>query len=178
MIGDHLLILMIQHQDIPSRSKIETILKACNLQACPHLQLGNSRIAHSYNPRHCFSGERRTVGKIVKCRQTQCITFVAFNYPAKSSVDRPGELMLEINRYLGELKSPDDPIWLSQLIYPNHRLMTHHWSVGITKLKALQELECNKRMSKDTEYSSSFADENVYWGPQPPFSLVGPPVST
>jgi hypothetical protein len=157
--------------------KIETILKACNLQACPHIQLGDLRIAHSYNPTYCFSGERRRPYNIVKCSQPQCRTFIGFTYPIKGSVGPDANLVLEINRELGELKSPKDPTWLSQLIYPNHQIMARHWSIGITKLKALQELECNKRMSKDTEYSSFFAEENVYSCTQPPFSLVWPPAS-
>jgi hypothetical protein len=113
----------------------------------------------------------------VKCSQPQCKTFIGFIYPSKGGVGPAADLLLEINRQLGELKSPKDPTWLSQLIYPNHQLMAHHWSIGITKLKALQELECSKTISKDAEYISSFAEENVYLGSQPLFSLVWRPAS-
>ena len=51
-IVDRLVILRIQNHNIPSRHKIETILNACNLQACPHIQLGDPRIARSYKPRY------------------------------------------------------------------------------------------------------------------------------
>lgn len=176
-IVDRLTILKLQPHEIPSRRKIEIILKACNLQACPHIQLGDLRIAHSYNPTYFFYGERRFPYKVVKCSQSQCKTFIGFIYPSKGGVGPAGDLLLEINRQFGELKSPKDPTWLSQLIYPNHQLMTHHWSIGITKLKALQKLECSKTISKDAEYISSFMEENVYSGSQPPFSLVWRPAS-
>ena len=108
----------------------------------------------------------------MKCTQAQCDTMLGFVYPTKSSIQQPANLVLEITRYLGELKSPNDPVWLSQLIYPNLRLMTHNWSIGMAKLKAFQQLEYNKEIGKETEYSAFCVDENVYWDTQPSFSLV------
>ncbi|WEW62015.1 hypothetical protein PRK78_007515 [Emydomyces testavorans] len=116
-----------------SRKKIARILHTFNLLSCPHTRLDNPLIIDSYNPAaHPLDITGTALcdphNASANCAFPGCKTH--FYWTVRTHAHRPHwkTIYLEINRDIANLKNPDAPAWLAQLITPNTDSLTKFWN--------------------------------------------------
>ncbi|OJD11113.1 hypothetical protein AJ78_08047 [Emergomyces pasteurianus Ep9510] len=143
---------------IPSSADVEKACKALDMPLCPHVHLGDLWVTNQYMPGlvalHLYQVSPLGDCSCLHCRGFMCLfcdSRFKFRVFARKEPVASTCVGVSVMRNLGELKDPDDPLWLTQLSIPKLPDFRTVWSDSITAMY----LNCATGVPQDSPESNA-----------------------